>query len=735
LAVSDTRKFRITIWDFSISGWRGTQKAVVYDASDIGVEENANDVGSAFWTMKNDHPQISEFVPLERHYEIARWNDAASTPRWEFVGAGIINDFNATEYETVFAGIDYKSVMNQVTTPLSEITFGSVSPINPNLATVQKTTIFNQTDGVTGTDQVFGTSYDVNGEVRFNVNSAMTVSSAVVSAVANTTKTISITSGTSTYTASVQTPYLQLTYSLEWTGSTSLSGGFTGSFGGLSWTGGFANTPIMRVAIFTSPPAAQDLGDPPLGATGRIAEFNVNADTSSGVDRFKAQNRVVDVLPFSAREELYSALVSQGAASATVASTLIETPTGSTSKSGTQTVYAVRSGLTYNLDLYSGIYAIFSTAINSWYMSPGTKAKSTPETTVGQGTNNVVEVVQRIFNNVTTGSTNSRLRYSTMSVINSGSTATTHTVYSAGEPSLDHIGDVCDIEMGARTDGGKVVFGIAKPTPGDSYQGNFELKVNVSSSPISTGPSLRYPETIKSYSYAPGYAKVKNDVTVIPTEKYLSGSTGQGTGASIIGATASNSSSIAQFGRIPMIVAKGGFVNAQSATNEASRMIELYGTLRTNTNTSILNSTVVPKNTKQVGLRIAVDGLYVNSSWDVGDSINVQIKHGLVDIDEPFVIAGYRWYGESDGHERLEMDLVQGSSFAASYNLSALTPGSGETGAPSSVGTASFGGTALPRPRRSPGNPQSPSNTPTTPTTPTIKRRVVSSRRGGNILL
>jgi hypothetical protein len=729
VAVSDQKKFRLTIWDFSISGWRGTQKAVVYDASDIGVEENANDVGSAFWTLKNDHPQISEFVPLERHYEIARWNDSIATPRWEFVGAGVINDFNATEYETVFAGIDYKAVMNQVTTPLSQITFASVSPINPNLATVQKTTIFNSTDGVEGTDQVFGDSFDVNGRVNFNVITAMTVSAATISAIANTTKTISITSGTSTYTASVQTPYFQLTYSLEWTGSTSLTGGATGTFGGVAFTNGFPNTPRMRVAIFASPPAAQDLGDPPVGSIGRIAEFNVNADSSSGVNRFKSQNKVVDILPFSAREELYTALVAAGAASATVASTLIETPTGSTSKTGTQTVYAFRSGLTYTLDLYAGIYAAFTTSTNKWYVSPSTKAKSTQEATLGQGTNSVVDIVQRVFNNVATGATSGRLRYSTMSVINSGSTATTHTVYSAGEPSLQHIGDVCDIEMGARTDGGKVVFGIAKPAPGSSYEGNFELKVNVSSSPVTTGPALRYPETIKSYSYAPGYAKVRNDVTVIPTEKYLSGSSGQGTGASIIGATASNSSSIAQFGRIPMVVAKGGFVNSQSATNEASRMIELYGTLRTNTNTSILNSTVVPKNTKQVGLKIAVDGLYVNSSWDVGDSINVQIKHGLVDINEPFVIAGYRWYGESDGHERLEMDLVQGSSFAASYNLSAAAPDSGDTGAPSAVGASSFGGNAVPRSRKS--------TTPRTTTTTTaanIPTRPIY-RRGGNVLL
>lgn len=703
--MSDQAKFRITIWDFAANGWRGTQKAIVYDASAIGVEEHANDVGSAFWTLKNDHPQISEFVPLERHYEIARWNQDASTPRWEFVGAGVINDLNATEYETVFAGIDYKQVMDQVMTPLGQITFGNASPINPNLATVQKTTIFNSTDGVTGTDQVFGDSYDNEGKVNFNVTDLMTVSSATISAVANTTKTVSITSGTSTYTASVQTPYFKLTYSLAWTGSTSLTDGYTGVAGGISWTGGFPNRPRMRVAIFASPPAPQDAGDPPVGSAGRIAEFIMNADATSGAGRFTDTNEVVEIFPFSAREELYSALVAQGAASATVASTLIETPTGSASRSGTQTVWALRSGLTYSLDLYAGIYAAFTVAsglTNKWYVSTKTKAKSTPEATLGQGTNNIVEIVQRIFNNVTTGASSGRLRYSTMSVISSGSTATTHTVYSSGQPSLQHIGDVCDLEMGARTNGSKVVFGITKPSPGDSYNGNFTLNINVLSSAIATGPALRYPETIKSYSYSPGYARVRNDVTIIPTEKYLSGTTGQGTGASIIGATASNSASIAQFGRIEMVVAKGGFVNAQSASNEASRLIELYGKLESNTNTSILNSTVVPKNTKQVGLKIALDGLYVNSGWDVGDSINVQIKHGLVSINEPFVISGYRWYGEVDGHERLEMDLVQGSSFAASYSLSSGGSGGTGTGTITGIGTGtagSFGGMAI-RPRR-----------------------------------
>lgn len=699
--MSDQPKFRITLWDFNASGWRGTQKAVVYNASSIGVEEKANDVGSAFWTLANDNPQIAEFVPLERHYEIARWNQDASTPRWEFVAAGILNDYSATEFETTFAGLDYKSVMNQVFTPLNKITFGNVSPLNPNLATVAKVTVFNQTDGSEAKDQVFGTSYDIYGKAFFDVTTSMTVTSASVLGVATTTKTVSVTSGTSTYTASTETPYARVTYSLAYVGATTLSGGT------------FFTTPTMRVGIFASPPAASDMGDPPVGNFGRVAEFNLSADSSSGVNRFKAQSRTVDLFPFDARDTLYTALVAQGAATSAAANALLETPTTSAIQSGTPVVYALRKGLTYTFNVYAAIYASYTSVTNKWFISPGPQSKETEEVTLGQGTDNVVNLVQNVFNNAVTGIANGRLRYASLAVVDGASTATTHTTYSAGQPSVDYIGDLCDLEMGARTDGGKVVFGINKPAAGSFYDGTFKLRVNVASTALTTGPALRYPETIKSYSFAPGYARVRNDITIVPTEKYLAGSTGQGTGANIIGATASNSASVNLYGRIPLVIAKGGFVNAQSAGNEASRMIELYGTLDSNTNTAVLNSTVVPRNTRQIGLRIAVDGIGVNEGWDVGDSINVQIKHGIVDINEPFVIAGYRWFGETDGHERLEMDLVQGSSFAASYRLSANTPLSGSPGAPSAVG---FGGTAT---RTSGGTTTTTTRTTTTTTTPT----------------
>jgi hypothetical protein len=66
-------------------------------------------------------------------------------------------------------------------------------------------------------------------------------------------------------------------------------------------------------------------------------------------------------------------------------------------------------------------------------------------------------------------------------------------------------------------------------------------------------------------------------------------------------------------------------------------------------------------------LSVLADGIEVWNGWDVGDSIRVTIKHGAVNIDEAFVISGVRWYGESNGSERLEIDLVQGSAFSLQF--------------------------------------------------------------------
>ena len=644
--MSDQKKFRITLWQLNTStGWRNsTPKAIVYDAMAIGIQENANDVGSAYWTLNNDHPQISKFTPLDTHYEISRWSLDRS--RWEFVAAGILNDYDVTEFQTVFNGLDYMAVMNQIFTPLSNITFTSSTPLNPNIATMSIPTVFNQTDGTIAKDNIDGTLYGTSGLAYYDylVSTSMKMSTASISAIAQTAKTVVVGSRSAT----VFTPYLYLKFSAVFTGST------TGTL--------FATTPEWRFRINASPPGAVDSGTSPIGEYGKMAEFSTPADGSTGASRFSVTGQDMELFPYEAKQELKALLVAQGASSSSCDAAMLDTisVTGESDaayNTSVKTCWSLRKGLTYSFQVYGAIHRTASGATSLaqgnpiWY---GTlNGVSTPETTLGQGTENISTVVTRIFENAKTASTSARIRYATLSV--SGSTATTHTTYSAGQPVVNYIGDIADMEMGAKTDGSKVVFGISKPVSGGVYSGNFKMNMSVSST-ATTAFALRYPENIRAFSFTPGFSRVRNDITIIPTDRYLSGSTTQGSqGAQIIGATASDSASLALYGRIPMVAAQGGFVNAAAAQNQATRLLNSYK----------------PANSKQLNLSVVVDGVDLWNGWDVGDSVRVTIKRGLVDVDEPFVIAGVRWFGESDGHEKVELDLIQGSAFAAAFSSSA----------------------------------------------------------------
>ena len=618
--MSTTQSFRIILWSVSTSGWRGDQKAVVYDAKSIGVEEHANDTGSAYWTLPNDHAQIAEFVPLERHYEISRWADTRS--RWEFVGAGMVNDYVATEQETIYSGVDYKSVLNQTFTPLSGVSISDNSPITPNASTVDHNTIFNYSDLTTAKDEINGSTYTVTSTAIYDVVTSTSgrVSAFTVSSVANTTKTV-VVSG---YTASVDSPYLLLKYSIQWVGSTT----------------GFDATPQFRLRINAAPPGVADAGVPPIGEAGIVGEVSVNADSATGADRFKVTNREIHLFPYATRQGLSSLLVGQGAAQSAVDAALLDIPTGTQSLSAI-TAYSLRKGIEYSFQIYGGIYRSSET---KWYVFRTNRTAG--PLTMGQNTNTVYSLVENTFLNAIGETAYGRLRYSSLTLDGSDGT-TDHTVYSYGQPVLEFIGDICDLEMGSRTDGGKAVFRIVKPSGSASYGGAFKLSSGVSSAFITAG-ALRYPENIKQYTYVPGFAKVKNDISIVDSDATISGST---TSTMIAAASASNSALMAQYGRIPMIVTQQGFATAADAQKEADRMLA-------NSN---------PTNTKQVVLSVLADGIEVWNGWDVGDSIRVTIKHGAVNIDEAFVISGVRWYGESNGSERLEIDLVQGSAFSLQF--------------------------------------------------------------------
>ena len=623
--------FRIEIFDIDTSTrWRTTKKAVIYDAKDIGVEEHANDTGSAYWTLSNDHPQIGELKPLEQHYEIARWSQSRS--RWEFVAAGILNNYTSTEYETVFTGLDYKSILNQIYTPITNMTFGSVSPLSTDLSI----------NGVTNAPDVpfKNNSATATTALRYINATALSISSISVTAINGnyaTTNNPAIgiyhnatTDATDSYWES---PAILFQVKTIWVSDT---------------TSGFQSAPPLKMRLYASPPGAKDSGEPPIGNQGLISEFEVPGDPGN---IYNGYEWTADFVLFP--QELKKIIQADPGYTFTGLDTL-----DFADSVVPYQAFPLRNGVTYSFQIYAAVYR--STGNGIWYRSKTGKitggtdsVQNLAEITLGQEKKDIASLVTSIFNNAKTSTAYSRIQYASLSV--SGSTYTSHTTFSPGKPSLNYIADICDLEMGARGDGSKAVFGISKPISSNtytSYSGNFKLSLQVSSAAITTGPALRYPENIKSYTFDPGYSRVANEITVIPSDRYLTGQTGQGSGGtSILGGSATDGGSLNSYGTIPLIVSKGGFVNAQAAQTEAERILE---------NRKLANS-------KQVGLRIVTDGIELWDGWDVGDSINVTIQHGLANVNEPFVISGIRWFGQSNGLERLEMDLVQGTYFASSF--------------------------------------------------------------------
>ena len=621
-------KFKITLWDNTgTSRWRGSQTAVIFDAKNIGVEEFANDSGSAYWTLSNDHPQLSKHVPLSTHYEISRWSDVRS--RWEFVGAGMINDYQSTEYETIFSGIDYKAVLNQIYTPFAGMTSGNASVLNSRLDLSADSVNNDHFQGVAPA------GYTVN------YTNNLTVENVTVSAIASAPFSVYSTTTTvyDTFVTSGTAPCIDLSYDLIWSGATA----------GLPF-GLWPFNSMFSTRIVASPPQVKDSGTPPLGSNGTITySAVVGSNASTGANRLKASVRVRmfgQEIESTIGTAAYTGLwldyntAPQITYPINTVTDSVAMPVG-IPKNSIYVWNPLRNGITYTFQIFGAVERTSNSTLNV-----GKTGVISEEVTLGSGNNESTQtIIQRVFNNAKTSTSDSRIAWSSLTTI--GSSTKTYDSYSAAEPVLNYIANLCDIEMGSKTDESRVVFGIDKPSGSSSYNGNFKLNLSVSSS-ATTAIALKYPENIKTFGFNPGYSKVRNDITVIPYGRYYTGTTGNNVeGVSIIGSAASDSASVSTYGRIPLIVTKSGYIDSAIASAEAARLLTAYSS----------------DNTRNVNLVITLNSVDIWNGWDLGESVGVKIKSGLVDIDEPFVISGARWFGESNGVERLELELVQGSKF------------------------------------------------------------------------
>jgi hypothetical protein len=102
--------WRIVIKAMGANRGPGTTVAVIEDAKNVGAAELYNSPGELHFTLPVDHPQISAIEPKQTHYSVQfRQGDG-----WHEVFAGLIDDFDATDTDVIFYGVDYLALLDRI---------------------------------------------------------------------------------------------------------------------------------------------------------------------------------------------------------------------------------------------------------------------------------------------------------------------------------------------------------------------------------------------------------------------------------------------------------------------------------------------------------------------------------------------------------------------------------------------------------------------------------------------
>ena len=88
----------------------GPVVGVIEDPNGLGGSTYLNDPGEFHMTLPMDHPQASVCEPYTTHYSVQLWWGDRYRPLFE----GLITDFDATENDVVFYGIDYLGLLSLV---------------------------------------------------------------------------------------------------------------------------------------------------------------------------------------------------------------------------------------------------------------------------------------------------------------------------------------------------------------------------------------------------------------------------------------------------------------------------------------------------------------------------------------------------------------------------------------------------------------------------------------------
>ena len=114
----DLPSFRICIYGMGADRGPGTLLAELTDASNVGASEFYNSGGEFFFTLPAIHPQVAVIEPYQCHYSL----DFHTPEGWRPKAFGLITDFDATEDEVIFYGMDYPAVLARLVEERFDVT-------------------------------------------------------------------------------------------------------------------------------------------------------------------------------------------------------------------------------------------------------------------------------------------------------------------------------------------------------------------------------------------------------------------------------------------------------------------------------------------------------------------------------------------------------------------------------------------------------------------------------------
>jgi hypothetical protein len=173
--INNQTLYRVILWETNTTDrGRGNLAAVIHDAKNVGVSSYLNEGGEMFFTLPYNHPQLSACVPLERHYRVDRFDEEDG--RYVTLGQGLLEDYEATDNETVFYGLDYMMVLQRtITTPSTTTLVTYNDKTFANIYQTEMTQAIGETNSrLNFIDYNSGTTWSHTASYPLVINSATT---------------------------------------------------------------------------------------------------------------------------------------------------------------------------------------------------------------------------------------------------------------------------------------------------------------------------------------------------------------------------------------------------------------------------------------------------------------------------------------------------------------------------------------------------------------------------------